>query len=115
MYVSVCVYVCTYVRACVSACVCIRVKDIEIYIDYLVLEMFPYFAIIHPYFQAILSSLMTLPGNMSSLMNFFSFLEWFWHATNFLALIVMRFTRKNMDRPYKVGSFFVVIVGFICE
>ena len=45
---------------------------------------------------------MIIPGDIASLIDFFSFTAWIFYGAAMLALIVMRFTRKNAHRPYKV-------------
>ena len=45
---------------------------------------------------------MIIPGDIGSLIDFFSFAVWMFYAATMMALIVMRFTRKDEVRPYKV-------------
>ena len=45
---------------------------------------------------------MIIPGDISSLIDFFSFAVWMFYAATMAALITMRFTRKDEVRPYKV-------------
>lgn len=53
-------------------------------------------------FNAFLSLCMIIPGDIGSLIDFFSFTAWLFYAATFLALIVMRRTKKDKPRPYKV-------------
>ena len=45
---------------------------------------------------------MVLSGTINSLIDFFSFTAWIFYGGAMLALIVMRFTKPNYPRPYKV-------------
>jgi hypothetical protein len=56
-------------------------------------------------FQSIIAILMIMAGNIESLIDFFSFTAWIFYGGAMLALIVMRYTRPNFPRPYKVGIF----------
>uniref|UniRef100_A0A0L8GXF7 Cationic amino acid transporter C-terminal domain-containing protein n=1 Tax=Octopus bimaculoides TaxID=37653 RepID=A0A0L8GXF7_OCTBM len=53
-------------------------------------------------FSAIIALIMIIPGEISSLIDFFSFTAWLFYGLAFLSLIVMRFTKKNEPRPFKV-------------
>lgn len=45
-------------------------------------------------------------GTIDSLIDFFSFTAWIFYGGSMVALIVMRYTKPNYPRPYKVnGSF----------
>ncbi|KAG1684572.1 b(0,+)-type amino acid transporter 1 [Nymphon striatum] len=59
---------------------------------------------------ALLSLMMVIPGNIGSLIDFFSFTAWLFYGGTMLALIVMRWTRPNLHRPYKVPLIIPVIV-----
>lgn len=61
----------------------------------------------------ILSLCMIIPGDISSLIDFFSFTAWFFYGCAFLSLIVMRFTKKDMKRPFKVFILIPVIMLLI--
>lgn len=43
-----------------------------------------------------------MPADINTLINYFSFAQWAFYGLTTLALIVMRFTRKDLDRPVKV-------------
>ncbi|ELT91421.1 hypothetical protein CAPTEDRAFT_195357 [Capitella teleta] len=58
--------------------------------------------------SAVIPCLFVLPSDVSSLMSFFSFLEWFWHGVNFLIVIYFRIRRPEMPRPYKAPLLAVV-------
>lgn len=45
---------------------------------------------------------MIIPGDIEGLIDFFSFTAWIFYGAAMLALIVMRFTKKDAPRPYKV-------------
>lgn len=63
-----------------------------------------WFSFISTYRQAVLAICMIIPGNIGSLIDFFSFTAWLFYGATFLALIVMRHTKKDLRRPYKVSS-----------
>nr|CAD7269745.1 unnamed protein product [Timema shepardi] len=46
---------------------------------------------------------MVLSGSIDSLIDFFSFTAWIFYGGAMLALIVMRYTKPNAPRPYKVS------------
>ena len=52
---------------------------------------------------------MVLMGGIESLIDFFSFTVSFFYAMAMAALIVLRRTRPNLARPYKVGLSFETI------
>lgn len=64
-------------------------------------------------FNAILAICMIIPGDIGSLIDFFSFTAWLFYGATFLALIVMRHTKKDLRRPYKVPIGIAYIVLFI--
>ncbi|KAG8236228.1 hypothetical protein J437_LFUL010981 [Ladona fulva] len=53
---------------------------------------------------------MVISGTIDSLIDFFSFAAWIFYGSSMLALIVMRFTKKNAPRPYKVPVIIPVVV-----
>ncbi|XP_042907812.1 b(0,+)-type amino acid transporter 1 isoform X2 [Parasteatoda tepidariorum] len=61
-------------------------------------------------FNAVLALLMIIPGDIGSLIDFFSFTAWLFYGLTFLALIVMRHTKKDLRRPYKVPIVIAYIV-----
>jgi len=52
--------------------------------------------------QSIIAVAMVISGTIDSLIDFFSFTAWIFYGGSMLALIVMRFTKPNAPRPYKV-------------
>ncbi|OWF53532.1 b(0,+)-type amino acid transporter 1-like [Mizuhopecten yessoensis] len=60
-------------------------------------------------FTTIVSLLMLIPGNIGSLIDFFSFAAWLFYALTILSLVVLRFTMKNAHRPIKVFILFPLI------
>lgn len=63
-------------------------------------------------FQSIIAGAMVLYGTIDSLIDFFSFTAWIFYGGAMLALIVMRYTKPNYPRPYKV--YFTYICGIYC-
>ena len=43
-----------------------------------------------------------IPGDLSTLIDFYSFSIWLSYAATILALLVLRYTQPNLPRPYKV-------------
>ncbi|CAG2168455.1 unnamed protein product [Oppiella nova] len=66
-------------------------------------------------FNAFLSILMVIPGNIESLIDFFSFTAWMFYGATMLALIILRYKSpyKDKSRPYKVHLSIPVIVFVI--
>ncbi|KAM4596081.1 b(0,+)-type amino acid transporter 1 [Fundulus diaphanus] len=61
-------------------------------------------------FNGILAIFYIIPADINTLINYFSFAQWAFYGLTALALIVMRFTRKELDRPVKVP---IVIAGVV--
>lgn len=61
-------------------------------------------------FHSIIAGAMVLYGTIDSLIDFFSFTAWIFYGGSMLALIVMRFTKPNYPRPYKVPIIIPIIV-----
>lgn len=55
-------------------------------------------------FQLTISILLLIPGDISTLIDCFSFASWLVYGVTSLSLIVLRFTEKDLHRPYKVGN-----------
>ncbi|XP_035226332.1 b(0,+)-type amino acid transporter 1-like [Stegodyphus dumicola] len=53
-------------------------------------------------FNGLIVLLMIAAGNIGSLIDFFSFVAWMFYGGTVLTVIVMRFTEKDLPRPYKV-------------
>lgn len=56
---------------------------------------------------------MVLYGTIDSLIDFFSFTAWIFYGGAMLALIVMRYTKPNYPRPYKVPLIIPIFVLII--
>lgn len=54
--------------------------------------------------QSLIAVAMVISGTIDSLIDFFSFTAWIFYGGSMLALIVMRFTKPNAPRPYKVRT-----------
>lgn len=52
--------------------------------------------------QGFLAVCYIIPTDINTLINYFSFAQWVFYGLTALALIVMRFTRKELHRPVKV-------------
>ncbi|XP_071346123.1 b(0,+)-type amino acid transporter 1 [Trachinotus anak] len=61
-------------------------------------------------FNGVLAIFYILPADINTLINYFSFAQWAFYGLTTLALIVMRFTRKELHRPVKVP---IVIAGLM--
>ncbi|XP_062032127.1 B(0,+)-type amino acid transporter 1 isoform X1 [Lepus europaeus] len=64
-------------------------------------------------FYGIIATIYIIPGDINSLVNYFSFATWLFYGLTVLGLIVMRFTRKELERPIKVPIFIPILVTFI--
>ncbi|XP_076788337.1 B(0,+)-type amino acid transporter 1 isoform X1 [Arvicanthis niloticus] len=64
-------------------------------------------------FQGIIAIIYIIPGDINSLVNYFSFAAWLFYGMTILGLIVMRFTRKDLERPIKVPIFIPILVILI--
>ncbi|OWF49892.1 b(0,+)-type amino acid transporter 1-like [Mizuhopecten yessoensis] len=53
-------------------------------------------------FTSIISIAMIIPGNLSDLIDFFSFTAWIFYGVTVSSLIVCRFTMKDAERVFKV-------------
>ncbi|GFN92382.1 Y+l amino acid transporter 1 [Plakobranchus ocellatus] len=49
-------------------------------------------------------------GNISSLVDFFSFTAWFFYGMSFAALLVFRYTKRHTHRPYKCPIIFPILM-----
>jgi solute carrier family 7 (L-type amino acid transporter), member 9/15 len=61
-------------------------------------------------FHSLIASAMVLYGTIDSLIDFFSFTAWIFYGGAMLALIVMRITKPNYPRPYRVPIIIPVVV-----
>eukprot|EP00128_Syssomonas_multiformis_P008554 Colp12_sorted_trinity150504_noHs@35029 len=53
-------------------------------------------------FQGFLAIIMVIPGNFETLVNFFSFSAWVFYGSAVLGLLVMRWRKPGMARPFRV-------------
>ncbi|CAG9765135.1 unnamed protein product [Ceutorhynchus assimilis] len=66
-------------------------------------------------FHSIIAGAMVMYGTIDSLIDFFSFTAWIFYGGAMLALIVMRHTKPNYPRPYKVPiiiPYLVLLISF---
>ncbi|XP_060109926.1 B(0,+)-type amino acid transporter 1 [Heteronotia binoei] len=54
-----------------------------------------------------------IPGDIETLINYFSFATWIFYGLTVLGLIVMRFTRKELKRPIRVPIIIPIIVTLV--
>lgn len=56
------------------------------------------------FFQGLLTLICLLSGNIIALIEFASFLVWMFYGISMAALLVMRFTKRDVKRPFKVNT-----------
>lgn len=61
-------------------------------------------------FHSLIAVAMVISGTIDSLIDFFSFTAWIFYGGSMLALIVMRYTKPNAPRPYKVPLIIPIVV-----
>ncbi|XP_023419503.2 b(0,+)-type amino acid transporter 1-like [Cavia porcellus] len=64
-------------------------------------------------FYGIITTIYIIPGDINSLVNYFSFASWLFYGMTIVGLVVMRFTKKNRERPIKVPIFIPILVTLI--
>lgn len=64
-------------------------------------------------FNGTLAFLYIIPADINTLINYFSFAQWAFYGLTALALIVMRFTRKELHRPLKVPIVIPVLMVLV--
>ncbi|CAO2625755.1 b(0,+)-type amino acid transporter 1 [Lemmus lemmus] len=64
-------------------------------------------------FYGIIAIIYIIPGDINSLVNYFSFAAWLFYGMTILGLVVMRFTRKDLERPIKVPIIIPILVILI--
>ncbi|XP_032087080.1 B(0,+)-type amino acid transporter 1 [Thamnophis elegans] len=67
-------------------------------------------------FYATVGFFYILPGDINTLINYFSFAVWLFYGLTVLGLIIMRYTRKDLKRPIKIPlviPFIVVLVAIV--
>ena len=73
---------------------------LEVRILLLVLFCYPAF-----HLQGLLAILLCLPSNIEGLIDFFSFTAWIFYGLTFLATLVCKFTKKNVERVISVSLY----------
>ncbi|ESO87846.1 hypothetical protein LOTGIDRAFT_234854 [Lottia gigantea] len=53
-------------------------------------------------FTSLIALIMIIPGDIFTLIDFFSFTAWLFYGATMAAVIILRFTRPHEHRPYKV-------------
>ncbi|KAL5276026.1 SLC7A9 family protein [Megaselia abdita] len=61
-------------------------------------------------FHSLIAAAMVLYGTIDSLIDFFSFTAWIFYGGSMVALLVMRYTKPNYPRPYKVPLIIPILV-----
>uniref|UniRef100_A0A4W5RX77 Solute carrier family 7 member 9 n=1 Tax=Hucho hucho TaxID=62062 RepID=A0A4W5RX77_9TELE len=64
-------------------------------------------------FNGILAVFYIIPADINTLINYFSFAVWTFYGLTALALIIMRFTRKELKRPVKCPMAIAVLVVIV--
>ncbi|POI28293.1 hypothetical protein CIB84_007957 [Bambusicola thoracicus] len=64
-------------------------------------------------FYGAITIIYIIPGDINTLINYFSFAVWIFYGLSVFALIVMRFTRKEFKRPIRIPIVIPVIVTLI--
>ncbi|XP_019675193.3 B(0,+)-type amino acid transporter 1 isoform X4 [Felis catus] len=64
-------------------------------------------------FYGIIATIYIIPGDINSLVNYFSFAAWLFYGLTILGLVVMRFTKKDLERPIKVPIFIPILVTLV--
>uniref|UniRef100_F6RU80 Solute carrier family 7 member 9 n=2 Tax=Bos taurus TaxID=9913 RepID=F6RU80_BOVIN len=64
-------------------------------------------------FHGMIAIIYIIPGDINSLVNYFSFAAWLFYGLTITGLIVMRFTRKELKRPIKVPIFIPILVTLL--
>lgn len=54
-----------------------------------------------------------IPGDINTLINYFSFAVWIFYGSTILGLIVMRFTKKELKRPIRIPIVIPVLVTIV--
>lgn len=63
--------------------------------------------------QGLLTFLFLLIGNINNLIDFTSFLSWIFYGVAMIALILMRYTKKDVYRPFKVRQKIIFLNNFL--
>ncbi|KAJ1149448.1 hypothetical protein NDU88_002258 [Pleurodeles waltl] len=60
-------------------------------------------------FTAVVSLIMIIPGNFSSIVNFFSFTAWLFYGITISGLLYLKIKKPHLPRPYKVPVIIPII------
>ncbi|XP_012934876.1 b(0,+)-type amino acid transporter 1 [Aplysia californica] len=61
----------------------------------------------------LIAILMMIPGDIFSLIDFFSFAAWLFYGGTMASVIVLRYSRPNAPRPYRVPTIIPIVVFII--
>ncbi|XP_075451187.1 b(0,+)-type amino acid transporter 1-like [Ascaphus truei] len=61
-------------------------------------------------FTSVISLIMIIPGNFSSIVNFFSFTAWVFYGITISGLLYIKIKKPDLPRPYKVPIIIPIIV-----
>eukprot|EP00079_Xenopus_tropicalis_P024226 XP_012816782.1 PREDICTED: B(0,+)-type amino acid transporter 1 isoform X1 [Xenopus tropicalis] len=64
-------------------------------------------------FYGIIGMIYIIPADIDTLINYFSFAVWLFYGLTIAALVVMRFTRKELKRPIKVPIVIPIVMVLI--
>ncbi|XP_048403174.1 b(0,+)-type amino acid transporter 1 isoform X2 [Stegostoma tigrinum] len=64
-------------------------------------------------FNGFLAILYIIPADINTLINYFSFASWIFYGLTTFSLIVMRFTRKSLNRPVKIPMVLPIVVTIV--
>uniref|UniRef100_A0A674KCM8 Solute carrier family 7 member 9 n=1 Tax=Terrapene triunguis TaxID=2587831 RepID=A0A674KCM8_9SAUR len=64
-------------------------------------------------FYGAIAIIYIIPGDINTLINYFSFAVWIFYGLTVFALIVMRFTRKELKRPIKIPIVIPILVTIV--
>lgn len=64
-------------------------------------------------FSTLVAILLIIPGNIFSLIDFFSFTAWVFYGATMACVLILRKTRPNAPRPYRVPTIIPIIMLFM--
>nr|XP_042905876.1 b(0,+)-type amino acid transporter 1 [Parasteatoda tepidariorum] len=64
-------------------------------------------------FNGMVVFLMISAGNIGSLIDFFSFVAWMFYGGTMFTVIVLRFTEKDLPRPYRVPTIIPLVMAVV--
>ncbi|KAL5021221.1 hypothetical protein ScPMuIL_000376 [Solemya velum] len=64
-------------------------------------------------FTALVSIILIIPGDIDTLIDFYSFCAWIVYGGTVATLLVLRRTKRDIERPYKVPIFIPILVVII--